>query len=314
VNVRSLKTRTWKTWAKRGWHRSFRLLQRGGINVLPHHFYSGVPDLADLQRRSDWRKPRSMHGIAQRDIDSQVALLGEWLAPHRDFMQSRSIQRESFVGGGADGGYGEIEADVLFAFVATNKPRRITQVGCGVSTAICLMAAERAGYKPDIVCLEPYPSAYLQEAARKGAIRLVDKPAQVVDHDVIADLAAGDLLFIDSTHAVRPGSEVNYLIHEVLPRLKPGVWVHFHDIYFPYDYARDTLDGDMLFPQESTLLYAFLTGNDHFKVEASLSMVHYARPDALRTLIAKYEPAGQVDGLRDGSGTHFPSAAWLRAC
>jgi hypothetical protein len=307
VNVRSLKTL-----AKRGWHRTFRALQGAGINFLPHHFYSGVPDLADLQRRSDWRKPRSMHGIAQRDIDSQVALLAEWLAPHRDFMQSHSVHRESFVGGGADGGYGEIEADVLFAFVATNRPERITQVGCGVSTAICLMAAERAGYKPDIVCLEPYPSAYLQDAARKGAIRLVDRPAQMVDHDVIAGLEAGDLLFIDSTHAVRPGSEVNFLIHEVLPRLKAGVWVHFHDIYFPYDYARDTLDGDMLFPQESTLLYAFLTGNDHFRLEASLSMVHYARPDALRALIAKYEPAGQVDGLRTGAGKHFPSAAWLR--
>ena len=96
----------------------------------------------------------------------------------------------------------------------------------------------------------------------------------------------GDLLFIDSTHAVRPGSEVNYLIHEVLPRLKPGVWVHFHDIYFPYDYARDTLDGDMLFPQESTLLYAFLTGNDHFKVEASLSI-----------------PYGATHGMRELSGT-----------
>ncbi len=307
MSVRSLKT-----FAKRAWHRSFRLLQRVGINLLPEHFYSAVPNLADLERRSDWRKPRSMHGIAARDIDGQMALLAEWLAPHRDFMQGRSVHRLSFVGGGADGGYGEIEADVLFAFVATNKPRRITQVGCGVSTAICLMAAERAGYKPDIVCLEPYPSAYLDDAAKKGAIRLVDRPAQMVDHDVIAGLEAGDLLFIDSTHAVRPGSEVNYLIHEVLPRLRPGVWVHFHDIYFPYDYARDTLDGDMLFPQESTLLYAFLTGNDRFQLEASLSMVHYARPDALKALIAKYDPARQTDGLRTGTGGHFPSAAWLR--
>ncbi len=309
MSVRSLKTL-----AKRGWHRSFRALQRAGINFLPEHFYSGVPNLRDLEGRTDWRKPRSMHGIAARDVDAQMALLGSWLSPHADVLQSRSVHRDAFVGGGADGGYGEIEAEVLFGFVATNKPKRITQVGCGVSTAICLAAAERANYKPDIVCLEPYPSAYLQDAARKGSIRLVAQFAQTVDYDVIAALEDGDLLFIDSTHAVKPGSEVNYLIHEVLPRLRPGVWVHFHDIYFPYDYTRDTLDGDMLFPQESSLLYAFLTGNDHFKVEASLSMIHYAQPDALRALIPKYRPNGQVDGLRAGEAGHFPSAAWLRTC
>ena len=117
----------------------------------------------------------------------------------------------------------------------------------------------------------------------------------MVDFDTIADLGAGDLLF-----------------HEVLPRLRPGVWAHFHDIYFPYDYTRDTLDGDMLFPQESTLLYAFPTGNERFKVEASLSMIHYARLDALRALIPNYRPDGNVDGLRAGQGGHFPSACWLR--
>jgi len=307
-----MSVRGLKTLAKRGWHGGFRLLQRAGVNLLPEHFYSGVPNLADLERREDWRKPRSMYGIAQRDIDGQLALLGEWLDPHRDILQSRSIHREAFVGGGADGGYGEIEAEVLFGFVATTRPGKITQVGCGVSTAIVLSAADRAGLKPDVVCLEPYPSLYLRERVKEGRIRLVDRPAQLVDFDTIADLDAGDLLFIDSTHAVKPGSEVNYLIHEVLPRLRPGVWVHFHDIYFPYDYARDTLDGDMLFPQESTLLYAFLTGNDRFKVEASLSMIHYERPEALKALIPKYQPNGNVDGLRAGHGGHFPSACWLR--
>lgn len=307
-----MTSRRLKTLAKQGWHRAFRVLQKAGINLLPEHFYSAIPNLADLERRADWRKPRSMHGIAARDVDAQVALLGQWLTPHAEVLQARSVHRDAFVGGGADGGYGEIEAEVLYGFVATNCPRRITQIGCGVSTAICLAAAERAGYTPDILCLEPYPSAYLRECSEKGRIRLIAQMAQTVDYDAIADLDDGDLLFIDSTHAVKPGSEVNYLIHEVLPRLRPGVWVHFHDIYFPYDYTRDALDGDMLFPQESSLLYAFLAGNTRFSVEASLSMVHYARPDALRGLIPKYRPAGQVDGLRTGSDGHFPSAAWLR--
>jgi predicted O-methyltransferase YrrM len=304
--------RTLKTVAKRWWQRAFRVLQRLGINVVPEHFYSGIPNIADLERRADWRKPRSMHGIAVNDSGRQISLLEEMLSPHFDVLRRRSVLEDSIVGGGADGGYGEIEADVLFAFVATNRPKRVVQVGCGVSTAIMLRAAKQASYKPEIVCVEPYPSSYLVDADKKDLIRLVDKPAQIVELSCLTDLAAGDLLFIDSTHAVKPGSEVNYLVHEVLPRLASGVWVHFHDIYFPYDYGRHALSDDLFFAQESALLYAFLAGNPGYRVEISLSLVHYSCPEELRRLIPKYEPDRQVDGLSTGTVGHFPSSIWLR--
>lgn len=304
--------RAFKTGIKRLWQRGFTLLQRVGINVVPEHFYSGIPNIADLERRSDWRRPRTMHGIAVNAPDRQIALLDAMITPNAEPLHKGSILAESIVGGGADGGYGEIEADVLFAFVAANRPKRIVQIGCGVSTAIMLRGAAQADYKPDIVCVEPYPSAYLVDAGRNGQLRLIDKPAQVVDLGVLTDLAAGDLLFIDSTHAVKPGSEVNFLIHEVLPRLAPGVWVHFHDIYFPYDYSRHTTTDDLFFAQETALLYAFLTGNRGYRVEISLSMIHYACPDALRALLPKYTPDTQVDGLSTGAGGHYPSSVWLR--
>ena len=304
--------RALKTGIKRLWQRSFTLLQRVGINVVPEHFYSGIPNIADLERRSDWRRPRTMYGIAVNAPDHQIALLDAMIAPNAEALRKGSILAESIVGGGADGGYGEIEADVLFAFVAANRPNRIVQIGCGVSTAIMLRGAARADYKPDIVCVEPYPSAYLVDAGRNGQLRLIDKPAQVVDLGILTDLAAGDLLFVDSTHAVKPGSEVNFLIHEVLPRLAPGVWVHFHDIYFPYDYSRHTTTDDLFFAQETALLYAFLTGNRGYRVEISLSMIHYACPNALRALIPKYTPDAQVDGLSTGAGGHYPSSVWLR--
>ena len=306
-----MSARALRTLAKRGWHRAFRLLQRAGINLLPAHFYSCVPDLRDLDRRTDWRRPRSMYGINQRSIDGQLAMLREWIMPQSDHLQGRSVHRDAIVGGGDDGGYGEIEAEVLFGFIASCKPRRVIQIGCGVSTAVMLMAAQRAGYAPEIVCIEPYPSAWLRDTAASGVIRLIAEPAQMVDVDILADLGDGDLLFIDSTHAVKAGSEVNYLIHEVLPRLRAGVWVHFHDIYFPYDYTRDVLSGDLLFPQESTLLYAFLAGNARCRLEVSLSMVHYAASQGLHRLIPKYRPSGQIDGVASGAGGHFPSSAWL---
>jgi hypothetical protein len=304
--------RSFKSAVKRGWHRAFRLLQRTGINLLPAHFYSCVPDLDDLARRSDWRNPRSMYGIAHRDIDSQLELLSDWLRPHGGHLREKAVHAEAIVGGGGDGGYGEIEAEVLFAFVASKKPRRVMQIGCGVSTAVIRMAAEAVGHTPEIVCIEPYPSPYLRDAERNGAIRLIAEPAQRVDFREIAALGADDLLFVDSTHAVKPGSEVNYLIHEVLPRLGDGVWVHFHDIYFPYDYTRGILDSDLFFPQESTLLYAFLSGHERYRLEVSLSMIHYAAADTLQRLIPRYQPNDQTDGLAGSNGKHFPSSAWLR--
>lgn len=308
-----MKTRKVKTLIKRWWQRAFRVLQRFGVNVVPEHFYSAIPNIADLERRTDWRRPRSMYGIVVNDPARQIALLEAMLSPHFDFLRDRSVLVDSIAGGGADGGYGEIEADVLFGFVATNRPKRIVQVGCGVSTAIMLRAAKQVVYKPEIVCVEPYPSAYLIEANKNGLIRLVDKPAQIVERSVLTDLAAGDLLFIDSTHAVKPGSEVNYLVHEVLPCLSAGVWVHFHDIYFPYDYSRHTLSDDLLFAQETALLYAFLVGNRGYRVEIGLSLIHYACPEELRRLIPKYNPDGQIEGLSTGTGKHFPSSIWLRA-
>lgn len=301
-----------KDLAKRSWHGVFRHLQRVGVNVLPEHFYSGVPNINDLAHRTDWRKPRSMYGIAHGSVDEQLSLLRAWLAPHRDVLQVESVHAGALPAGGRDAGYGEIEADVLFGFVASCKPVRVIQIGCGVSTAVMLMAADKAGYKPSVTCVEPYPSAYLKACESKQLLQLIERPAQMVEAKALSDLSAGDLLFIDSTHAVKPGSEVNYLVHEVLPRLRPGVWVHFHDIYFPYDYTRDVLAGDLLFPQESTLLYAFLTHNSRYRLEASLSMIHYANPEGLQALIPKYEPSRQVDGLATLQGQHFPSSAWLR--
>src|SRR4051812_19853248 len=132
-----MSVRALKTLAKSGWHSTFRLMQRAGVNLLPEHFYSGVPNLADLERRTDWRKPRSMYGIGQRDVDGQVALLGEWLGPHEEVLRSRSVHREAFVGGGADGGYGGMEAEVLFGFVATTRPAGVMRSAAASARPSC---------------------------------------------------------------------------------------------------------------------------------------------------------------------------------
>jgi hypothetical protein len=302
-------SRTARTALKQALHGVFTASQRLGVSVLPLHFYSSIPNVRELRGRSDWRAPRSMYGIVALEPEEQIARLGEMLAAAT--WGDRDLYAEAVADNGGDGGYGPIEARVLAAFVAARRPARIVQVGCGVSTAVMLSAARLAGYRPDVVAIDPYPTGYLRRANAEGTIRLLAEPAQFVDLETFTSLGAGDLLFVDSTHTVKPGSEVNRIVLEVLPRLERGVLVHFHDIYFPYEYGRGFLNGDLFFPGETSLLYAFLLNNPAYRIELCLSMLHYQAPEALKALLPDYQPQGNDGGLAAGGGLHFPSAVYL---
>ena len=120
------------------------------------------------------------------------------------------------------------------------------------------------------------------------------------------------MFFVDSTHTVKPGSEVNRIILEVLPRLKQEVWVHFHDIYFPYDYKRDLLTDDLFFWSESTLLHSFLINNSKYEIALSQSMLHYKAPEKIKASLPNYSPQSNEYGLTGKKGEHFPSAIFLK--
>ena len=213
-----------------------------------------------------------------------------------------------------EGGFGRIEADALFCFISKIKPSRIIQIGAGLSTAVTILAAEESKHNPFITAIDPYPNKFLINADYKGKIKLVAEEAQKLPLSFFDEMEKGDFLFIDSTHTIKPGSEVNFLILEILPRLKSGVYVHFHDIYFPYDYKRDILSDGLFFSNESVLLHAFLCNNSNFRIVTSLSMIHYALPEELKKCLPNYIPQKNEFGLRaevDPLG-HFPSSTYLQ--
>jgi hypothetical protein len=302
-----------KEFFKRRLRFMFEVGQHLGINVLPLHFYSGIPDFRDLRRSDYWKRPRSMVGIDGVDVRSQLAFIEECCVAGLIERQRKADIYTRCCTTNGEPGFGIVEADFLFCFLSCKRPRRIVQVGAGLSTAVMLLAAEETtGYAPEITCIDPYPNAFLKEAARLGKINVVCEGAQLVELRLLTDLASEGLLFIDSTHTVKPGSEVNYLLLEVLPLLKKGSWVHFHDIYFPYDYSRGILEDDLFFPNESALLNAFLIHNRKYRLRASLSMVHYASPGRLLEFLPNYRPAKNTHGMRASEG-HFPSSAYLQA-
>ena len=210
-------------------------------------------------------------------------------------------------------GFGPTESEFLFCFIHNKRPKRVIQIGCGLSTAVIMMAAEEAGYSPDVLCIDPFANDYLKSLHQLGQIELVPEKAQHVPLESLIDLGEGDFLFIDSTHTVKPGSEVNRLIFEILPRLKSQVYVHFHDIFFPFDYLRGILSDDLFFSNESPLLHAFLIDNPKYTIKASLSMLHYQKTNDFKKCLPHYIPQSNDYGLhtKDRRG-HFPSSIYLQ--
>ncbi len=302
-----------KNLSKRGLRRLFEFGQHCGVDLLPRHYYSGIPSVRELRRGGDWMMPGTMVGVNGTDADVQFDFVESCCSPDLVSRLRRiDIFRDACDANG-EPGYSPIDADFLFCFIQTVRPRKIVQVGCGVSTAVVLLAArEMADFQPEILCVEPYPTRFLKEAHTAREIRLVEEKAESVRQDVLTDLGAEGFLFVNSTHAVRPGSEVNRLVLEILPRIAPGSWVHFHDIYFPYDYQRGLLDDELFFSNESILLHAFLINNAKCIIRASLSMLHYANPSRLALSLPNYFPARNDQGLRMSDG-HFPASLYLQS-
>jgi hypothetical protein len=299
-----------KALIKRAIRAIFELGQRFGVDVLPRHFYSEIPDMRRLRRESAWRRAYSLQGIAGSEHTPQLEFVRSTVTTEvRGRLGDKAIHDEACRRNGAIG-FGKIEAEFLYAYVSTWKPSRIIQVGAGVSTAVCLAAATDARYRPRITCVDPFPTGFLRDLAKGGEIDLVAKPVQDLDASLVENLGPGDLFFVDSTHTLGPAGEVSWLILELLPRLRPGVRAHFHDVVFPYDYFPDTLSGALFFGHESVLLQAFLTLNPNWRIMASLSILHYRCAAELREIFAHYRPMTMSDGLCVQAGD-FPSSIYL---
>lgn len=131
--------------------------------------------------------------------------------------------------------------------------------------------------------------------------------------DLFKQLRGNDILFIDSSHVARAGSDVVHLLLEVLPLLGPGVLVHFHDIYLPFHYKRDVLS-TFIHNNETPFVQAFLIYNKHFEILFALSQLHYSHPKELQRIFPGYHPQASEAGLNadPGGKGQFPSSLWLR--
>jgi len=242
-------------------------LQRAHGFVPPGHFYSPIPDLADVARdrhRIFGGEVREIPGIDMRD-EAQRELLATFV-PYYDDMP--------FTDGPTDGlryhyenpAYSYSDAIILHCMIRHARPARIIEVGSGYSSCMILDTDER-WFEGSIATtfIEPYPELLRSLLRSDDQARILPERLQDVDLDEFRRLAADDILFIDSTHVSKVGSDVNRLVFDILPILAPGVYVHVHDIHFPFEYPEVWIEEGRAW-NEAYLLRAFLQFNAAFEV------------------------------------------------
>jgi len=238
----------------------------------PGHYYNPLVDPKAVDAYSDTvfdTSKKSVFGIDFREKD-QLELLDELLHYYKEvpFPVEQTPGFRYYLGNGI---FSYSDGIFLYMLMRHFKPSRIIEVGSGHSSAVMIDTNERfLNDSVNLTFIEPYPERLysLLKDTDKTKNKIFELPIQQVPFSEFESLKAGDFLFVDSSHVSKTGSDVNYIFFEVLPRLQPGVIIHFHDIFTPMEYPKSwVMKKDVWFGfNEIYILRAFLMYNPEFEV------------------------------------------------
>jgi Methyltransferase domain len=275
-----------------------RTAERLGLQVVLKTYYSPIPDLAGLPD-AVWGARDPLRGI-DFDLDAQAAFVESELAPHVAELDWAADVAAEYAFDPDNDSYPLADARVLYAMVRHLRPSQIVELGSGQTTRVlakaCRDGAEE-GRSTRLRAFDPFPTAV--DAHLPGLAELQLIKAQDVGEQIVAELRPGDVLFVDTTHTVKIGSDVNQIVLRLLPLLAAGVIVHVHDIFLPYEYPRFFFDDYALYWAEQYLLQAFLEFNSEFEV---LCAVHALCRERSGSMVS----AGMLDPGATGS------SLWIR--
>lgn len=259
-------------WFKRQVHfvlltnKAFRFFRWFGVHVTPVHFYSPVPDIREISPAVG-EHPLSLVGVEMNPAGHRHLLENIFPIYQPECNFPTTPVDPPYLYHTQNVYFGYISACVMHTLVRHFRPQRIIEVGAGYSTQAiggAIRQNQQEGYPCELIAIDPYPNQLLQKGF-PGLGRLISRKIQEVDLSLLTTLQANDILSIDTSHAVRTGGDVTFLYLELLPRLAPGVLVHIHDIFLPFDYPRKWLE-QRYFWNEQYLLHAFLIHNAQFEV------------------------------------------------
>ena len=230
----------------------------------PGFYYSTIPSEEDLIKYGPkiWND-KELLGI-DLNLDSQLELFHSFSEFYKElpFPADPEIGFNYYFNNPA---YSYFDGFVLYSMIRKLKPKNIIEIGSGWSS--CLMEDINKLYFDgliNITHIEPHPETL--KTLIKDKINLIPSNLQDVGLEYFKLLKAGDILFIDSSHVSKIGSDVNYLIHEILPSLDPGVIIHFHDIFYNFEYPKEWINQGW-FWNEQYILRAFLEYNQNFSIQ-----------------------------------------------
>jgi predicted O-methyltransferase YrrM len=241
------------------------------------HFYSPIADLDDIKAREEsiWRSNKIMAGIEWRE-DSQLRLLQDFsgYVPEIGFPVEKQDNPSTYYY--SNDQFPILDAEVLYCILRYFKPHQMIEVGSGFSSLVTAYVNRvHSGGSLQFICIEPYPRQFLLDGV-PGISELVVSKVQDVQMNFYDRLQEGDILFIDSSHVTKVGSDVNHLFFEVIPRLREGVLIHIHDIFLPDEYPKQWVIEEGRHWNEQYLVRAFLEFNASFEIIwASYFMAKY---------------------------------------
>jgi hypothetical protein len=255
-----------------------------------------------------WQQYSELAGIQMNEtkqLDWLSICLSRYKAEYDQFPASRQGAQEPFKYTFDNPFFGPVDGEMLYCMIRDFKPTRILEIGSGYSTYLAAQAVRKNAEEDpihacELTTVDPFPNKVVK-AGFPGLARVLPSEVQNLPLSAFGKLKENDILFIDSSHILKIGSDVQFEYLDVLPRLNPGVIVHVHDIFLPAEYPKDWILKEYRFWNEQYLLQAFLTFNEHFEVLWASSYLHLKHPDRLAAAFKSYD-----------RGKNHPASFWIR--
>ena len=277
-----------------------RIIQKFGINITPNNYYSPIPDLSKLNN-DIWTNRKELCGVNLNE-EKQQDLLSHFVtnfkSEYDNFPVKQSKEAKPYEYYLSNEYFGPVDSEILYSMIRYFKPRRIIEIGSGFSTYCSAKAILRNysldnNYNCELIAIEPYPKNILIKGF-PGLKKLIPKEVQNVPITEFTKLKENDILFIDSSHVIKIGNDVQYEYLEIIPRLRKGVIIHIHDIYFPFDYPKRKILIDNIFWNEQYLLQAFLSFNNSFEVLWAGNFMNSTFPNLLENAFNSYRLKSKI--------------------
>jgi predicted O-methyltransferase YrrM len=257
------------------------ILMNMGVFPIINHYYE--PQFDNRTPKLDFFQDRNLQGI-NWNVSAQLEIL-ESLTFSQELMDTPQKKTEALKFYLKNGAFGSGDAEYWYQIIRKIKPKRIFEIGSGNSTLMAINAIsknqqENPIYKCEHLCIEPYEMPWLEEVG----VSVVRKKVEEVELSFFSQLQENDILFIDSSHIIRPQGDVLFEYLELLPSLNKGVIVHVHDIFSPKNYPTSWLQDEVKFWNEQYLLEAFLSHNSSWRIIGALNYLHHNHYNKLKSV------------------------------